>query len=237
MKNSCAKGIIFLGLKCLLGLKVELERDRHFMKTNQIINSEKTIALSIHCNLEMKISIWNIFTIKIIRVFIYFPVHYISSQVFLATILFHIILQKWLFWYLIFRRTMLVSCFSGITFRGYKAENFIIKILTLWYIWNNVSLSYILVPRKSYRGKKKTNTGKSFNREKLQSPLNNPGLWLPKSMVAKVLHEMEYAVQWILYARLSESPATFKITKTPSNSLGKLRRAGVLPENSNSQQR
>ena len=47
MKNSWAKGIIFLGLKCLLGLKVELEREKHFMKTNKIINSEKTIALPI----------------------------------------------------------------------------------------------------------------------------------------------------------------------------------------------
>ena len=55
MKNSCAKGIIFLGLKYLLGLKAELETDKHFMKTNQIINSEKTIALPIHWNLEMKI--------------------------------------------------------------------------------------------------------------------------------------------------------------------------------------
>ena len=55
VKNSCAKGIIFLGLKYLLGLKAELERDKHFMKTNQIINSEKTIALPIHWNLEMKI--------------------------------------------------------------------------------------------------------------------------------------------------------------------------------------
>lgn len=54
-------------------------------------------------------------------------------------------------------------------------------------------------------------------------------------MVAEVLYKMEYAVQRILYARLSESPATFKITKTPFNSLGKLRRAGVLPENGNSQ--
>ena len=55
MKNSCAKGIIFLGLKYFLGLKAELETDKHFMKTNQIINSETTIALPIHWNLEMKI--------------------------------------------------------------------------------------------------------------------------------------------------------------------------------------
>lgn len=77
-----------------------------------------------------------------------------------------------------------------------KFEEIKDSLLILKTAWNNVSLSYILVPRKSSRGKKKkTNTGKSFNRKKLQSPLNSPGLWLPKSMVAKVLHKMEYAVQ------------------------------------------
>lgn len=78
-----------------------------------------------------------------------------------------------------------------------KFEEIKDSLLILKTAWNNVSLSYSLVPRKSSRGKKKTktNTGKSFNRKKLQSPLNSPGLWLPKSMVAKVLHKMEYAVQ------------------------------------------
>lgn len=48
MENSCTKEIIFLGFECFLGLKVDLEGDEHFMKTNWIINSEKNLVLPKH---------------------------------------------------------------------------------------------------------------------------------------------------------------------------------------------
>ena len=136
--------------------------------------------------------------------------HYISSQVFLATTLFHIILLKWLFWYLIFRRTMLVTCFSGITFRGRKAENFIIKILTLWYIWNNVSLSYILVPGKSSRGKKQTNkqiqatvlTETNYSRPSISLGYGYQNPWLLKSYIKWNMQYNKYYMQDSLRALL-----------------------------------
>lgn len=124
---------------------------------------------------------------------------------------------------------MLVSCLSEVIPRGNKAENFIIKFL----LSDITETMFILHSPQVTVLKKKTNTSKSLECHQQQKKNTVLAQW-PPAMVTQIhrcwslLHKIVYAVQRILYARPSERSATLKRTKPPPNSLGKLRRAGIL---------